>query len=94
MRTTFPYFTIDLIDGELNQDKDSFVGTINKLDTSKYISPDHYPVEDRNILTLARKVQKGETAKYISRNSPFGDLWENIVHEHTEWDARKQGIVI
>ncbi|MBK7764299.1 MAG: DEAD/DEAH box helicase family protein [Bacteroidetes bacterium] len=81
----FPYFTIDLIDGELNQDKDSFVGTINKLDTSKYISPDHYPVEDRNILTLARKVQKGETAKYISRNSPFGDLWENIVHEHTEW---------
>lgn len=81
----YPNFSIDLIEGELNLEKTAFVGNVNKLDTSKYISLDQYPFEDRDIMNMVRKVQMTETAKYIAKNSPFGDLWENIVHNQTEW---------
>jgi len=81
----FPYFSIDLVEGELTLEKTAFTGTINKLDTSKYITPEQYQQEDRDIMSMVRKVQHTETAKFIARNSPFGDLWENIVHNQTEW---------
>ncbi len=81
----YPYFAIDLIEGELNADKTAFTGTVTKLDTSKYISPDQFTLEDRDIMSMVRKVQNTETAKYIAKNSPFGDLWENIIHNQTEW---------
>lgn len=90
----FPFFSIDLVEGELNLEKTAFVGTVSKLDTSKYISPDLYAFEDRDLLNMVRKTQKLEIAKFIAKNSPFGDLWENIVHSNTEWtEENKQTLV-
>lgn len=81
----FPYFSVDLVEGELNLEKTSFVGNVSKLDTGKYISTEQYNFSDRDLINLVRKMQKSEVVKYISRNSPFGDLWENIQQDQTEW---------
>ena len=80
----YPYFTIDLVEGEMDMANQSFAGNINKLDISKYIDTDIYPVEDRELVAQVRKIQKVEVSKFIAKNSPFGDLWENITQNETE----------
>lgn len=88
--TEFPYFAIDLIEGERKEDKVTFSGAIQKVDLSKYIAPEQYHPDDRDLLALARKLQKAEISRFIARNSPFGDLWENITQEQTEWTQENQ----
>lgn len=82
--TTYPYFCIDLVEGEISLEQKSFVGQIAKLDISKYINPEIYPIEDRDLLQQVRKLQPSEISKFIAKNSPFGDLWENILHHEAD----------
>ncbi|MEO8406753.1 MAG: SNF2 helicase associated domain-containing protein, partial [Chitinophagaceae bacterium] len=77
----YPHFTIDAIIGEPNAANDGFAGKAEKPDISRYIDTDKLPEEDRQLLTLLRKVQDTEINKYISRNSPFSGIWENIIHQ-------------
>lgn len=90
---TYPYFSVDLIEGELAKDHNSFAGLVNKLDLTKYVNPENYPKEDRDILGWGRKLQKSEINKYISKNSPFGDLWENIVQSPQEWTGESKTLL-
>src|SRR5439155_22438984 len=39
---------------------------------------------DKDLLTLLRKLQETEINKYISRNSPFSGIWENIIHQEED----------
>ncbi len=82
---TFPFFAVELIEGVLNEDTIHFIGNIAIVDTQKYIVPERYPSQDRELIALTRKLQNTEIAKYISKNSPFGDIWDNIVHEELVW---------
>lgn len=82
-KTAYPFFTIDLIEGEMDEEK-NFAGTVQKLELGKYINSDGFTEEDKNLLTLARKLQDGEISKYVSRNSPFSGIWENIIHSDTD----------
>ncbi|MFL5787429.1 MAG: SNF2-related protein, partial [Flavisolibacter sp.] len=79
-KSSHPFFTIDLIDGEIDGES-NFSGPVQKLELSKYINPDIYSEEDKNLLSLVRKLQDTEINKYISRNSPFSGIWENIIHQ-------------
>ena len=78
-KTGYPFFTIDLIEGEMDEDK-NFAGTVEKLDLAKYISVDNYSDADKHLLLLVRKLQDAEVNKYVNRNSPFSGIWENIIH--------------
>src|SRR5690606_20947720 len=78
---TFPFFTIDVVQGEATDNSHSFIGRTEKLDLSKYIQTDHLCEEDRYLITLLRKLQEPEIHKYVSRNSPFSGIWENIIHQ-------------
>jgi hypothetical protein len=60
-----------------------------KLELTKYINTDRYTEEDKAVLALVRKLQEGEINKYVSRNSPFSGIWENIVH-HEEDDLPEE----
>ncbi|MBL7765732.1 MAG: DEAD/DEAH box helicase [Chitinophagaceae bacterium] len=91
--TEYPFFSIDLVHGEPEQDSNQFVGLITKVDTSKYVDPELYLPEDRELIMLTRKVQKIEIAKYIARHSPFGDLWENMIHSNTEWNPETKELL-
>lgn len=76
----YPFFTVDAIEGEMDEE-DNFAGAVEKLELGKYINVDAYAEEDKNLLTLIRKLQDSEINKYVSRNSPFSGIWENIIHQ-------------
>lgn len=84
-KKNFPRFTLDVVMGEPNDGGTGFAGTVEKIDISRYVSMDELPEKDKELLTMLRKLQDGEINKYISRNSPFSGIWENIIH-HEEDD--------
>lgn len=83
-RKNYPQFNIDVIQGEMNDTGDAFVGKAEKLDISRYVETDKLSEEDRQLLTSLRKLQEAEINKYISRNSPFSGIWENIIHQEDD----------
>lgn len=82
-KTNYPYFNIDIIEGEATEEK-GFISTVEKLELTKYINLDAHSDEIKNLVTAARKLQDTEVAKYINRNSPFAGFWENIVQADGE----------
>lgn len=89
----YPYFSLDLIEGEISTLTNQFSGNIVKLDTSKYIQPEKYVAQDRDLINHVRKVQKSEITKYIAKNSPFGDIWDNIIQTTNEWTQESKNLL-
>ncbi len=83
-KKSYPYFSIDAVIGEVDDKGTEFKGKVEKLDLSRYVNTDSLCEEDKQVLTLLRKLQDGEINKYISRNSPFSGIWENIIHQDEE----------
>ena len=83
-KKNFPYFTADVVTGEINENGDAFLGKTEKLDISRYVDTEDLCDKDKQLLTTLRKLQEGEIDKYISRNSPFSGIWENIIHQEEE----------
>jgi non-specific serine/threonine protein kinase len=79
-KKNYPQFTVDVVIGEPNDSNEAFTGTVEKLDISRYVNTENLPEGDQELLTLLRKLQESEINKYISRNSPFSGIWENIIH--------------
>jgi superfamily II DNA or RNA helicase len=80
----FPFFTIDVVQGEFDEIQDKFIGRVEKLDLSKFINTDSFSENDKMLLQQARKLQQIEINKYLNRNSPFSGFWENIIHHENE----------
>ena len=83
-KKTFPYFFIDVVHGESNDAGNGFTGKVEKIDLSKYVDTAGYNENDKQSLALLRKLQEPEINKYISRNSPFSGIWENIIQQEDE----------
>jgi non-specific serine/threonine protein kinase len=83
-KKNYPYFTIDAISGEADENADVFSSKVEKLDLSKYVEAENFNEEDRQMLNAIRKLQEPEISKYISRNSPFSGIWENIIHQEED----------
>lgn len=82
-KKAYPFFTVEAIEGEMDEE-DNFVGNVEKLELGKYINIDAYREEDKNLLSIVRKLQDTEINKYVSRNSPFSGIWENIIHHEDD----------
>jgi len=80
-KKTYPQFTVDVVVGEPNETNEKFAGTVEKVDISRYVNSDSLSDADKELLTALRKLQESEINKYISRNSPFSGIWENIIHD-------------
>ncbi|MGB3008240.1 MAG: SNF2-related protein [Chitinophagaceae bacterium] len=80
----YPQFSVDVVIGEINEGNDAFTGKVEKADISRYINTDLFPEGDKELLALLRKLQESEINKYISRNSPFSGIWENIIHQEED----------
>ena len=80
-KKTYPQFTIDVVIGEPNEEGEGFAGKVEKLDISRYVETDKLAESDKDLLSMLRKLQETEINKYISRNSPFSGIWENIIHQ-------------
>ena len=83
-KKNYPQFTVDVVIGEANDKQDGYAGKVEKPDISRYVNTDTLPENDRELLTQLRKLQESEINKYISRNSPFSGIWENIIHTEGE----------
>lgn len=78
--TLYPYFTIDAIQGEADEDNREFTGKVEKLDLAKYVNTELFSEDDKMLLQQVRKLQSSEINRYLDRNSPFSGIWENIIH--------------
>ena len=83
-QTDFPFFSIDAIQGEYDEEGEKFVGRVEKFDLSKFINMDVFTVNDRQLIQQARKLQQAEINKYLNRNSPFSGFWENIIQQDNQ----------
>jgi non-specific serine/threonine protein kinase len=75
----FPGFTIDAVVGDYNG-SDAFIGKVEKLDLTRFVSVEGMQEEDSSLLQQLRKFQPADINKYVSRNSPFSGIWENIIN--------------
>ncbi len=83
-KKNYPYFTIDAVSGEADESTTKFTGKVEKLDLTKYVEADNFSETDKQLLSSVRKLQETEISKYISRNSPFSGIWENIIHQEED----------
>ncbi|HSU28624.1 MAG TPA: SNF2-related protein [Chitinophagaceae bacterium] len=83
-KKNYPRFIVDVVAGEPNDNNDGFLGKVEKIDIGRYVNTDNLSEGDRELLALLRKLQETEINKYISRNSPFSGIWENIIHQEED----------
>jgi len=80
----YPGFNIELVCGEFDADKMEFLGKVTHVDLTKYVMTTELNADDINLLNVVRKLQRSEIDKYVSRNSPFSGIWENIIYSEEE----------
>lgn len=89
----YPYFKIEAISGEINDDENGFIDKVNKLDITKFIDTAAYDEADISLLNAIRKLQASEINKYISRNTPFnfsiGTTGEVTYDDHPSKEIRE-----
>ena len=78
--TMYPYFDVDTVQGEADDELIKYVGKVEKLDLTKFVNTELFSEEDKQLLQQVRKLQASEINKYLDRNSPFSGIWENIIH--------------
>jgi superfamily II DNA or RNA helicase len=80
----YPGFTLDVVQGDADEDNKKYIGKTEKLDLGKFVNTEVFSEDDKQLLQQVRKLQNTEINKYLDRNSPFSGIWENIIH--TEGD--------
>ncbi len=81
---TFPFFSMDVVQGEADEEAGKFLGNVEKLDLSKFINTEIFSEPDRQLVQQVRKIQPADINKYLDRNSPFSGFWENIIHDEKD----------
>ena len=81
---SYPGFTVDAVFGESNEDQTSYVGKVEKMDLTKFVSTDSFNDTDKELIPYIRKMQESEINRYLNRNSPFSGIWENIIHHEED----------
>jgi len=82
--TAYPYFQVDAVQGDADEDNKKFVGKVEKIDLAKFVNTEHFSEEDKTLLQQVRKLQTTEINKYLDRNSPFSGIWENIIQNESD----------
>ncbi len=76
----YPYFDVDAIQGETNEEQSKYLGKVEKIDLTKFVNTEVFSEDDKQLVQQVRKLQAVEINKYLDRNSPFSGIWENIIH--------------
>ncbi len=80
----YPYIQVDAIQGSVNEESTAYTGRIEKIDLSKFINTEPFDETDKMLVQQLRKFLPGEVDRYLSRNSPFSGIWENIIQQHDD----------
>ena len=76
-----PFFSLELITGERDNETGRFVGLIEKGELSSVTLSGE---REEKIIKLLKKFEATEIEKFLKRNSPFGNIWDNIIVDETE----------
>lgn len=80
----YPFTGFDLISGTPDEAGEGYQGTIEKLESGQYISPQGMMDRDKMLVTSLRKQSADELFKFIKRDAPFGEFWDSLPQEMTE----------
>jgi len=78
----YPYIQIEVIQGEPDDDFSKYISKIEKLDLNKFVNTEPFSEDDKTLFQQLRKFLPSEINKYLSRNSPFSGVWDNIIQQH------------
>ena len=79
----YPYITIEAVQAETDDDFSKYTGKIQKLDLNKFINTELFNDDDKLMVQQLRKLMNIEVNKYLSRNSPFSGIWDNVTQVHS-----------
>jgi len=91
---SYPFLAVDIVAGEAANSAEAFTGKIERLDLSRYVDSEKYVDADRVVIQQVRKLQDSEVNKYLSRNSPFSGIWENIIHSDDELPGETKSLMV
>jgi non-specific serine/threonine protein kinase len=80
----FPRFTVEGVTGDFEVEEPALKGRVEKLELGRFVPTDDLSAKDAVLLQSLRKLHVTEINKYVSRNSPFAGIWENIIHNEDE----------
>lgn len=80
----YPFIQTEGVQGEVNEERNTFTGKTEKLDLNKYINTEVFSDDDKMLVQQLRKMQPAEITRYLNRNSPFSGIWENIIQQHND----------
>ena len=83
-KTAYPFFTVDAVQGEMDEERRKYINKTELLDLTKYVAVDAYTDDDKILFQQIRKLQPAEINKYLIRNSPFSGIWDNIIQSEEE----------
>ncbi|MBS1731594.1 MAG: DEAD/DEAH box helicase [Bacteroidetes bacterium] len=79
----YPFLQIHALYGEMDED-DTFIQKPDQLDFSKFIQTNHFSDHEKKAISILRKCLPSEVSRFLTRNSPFSGIWENIIQQHDE----------
>ncbi len=83
-QTQYPYLQIEAIQGEPADDFSKYAGKVEKLDLNKFVNTEVFSEDDKILLQQLRKLMPVEVNKYLTRNSPFSGIWDNIIQQYND----------
>jgi SNF2 family DNA or RNA helicase len=87
--TDYPYFTLDVVEGEWDGMAKIYADKVATLDITKYISLDNYQENEKTIIATVRKLMPKEVHRFLARSSQYGEVWDNIISDDILLDNRK-----
>ncbi len=83
-QTQYPYIQIEAVQGEPDDDFSKYTGKVEKLDLNKFVNTEVFSEDDKMLLQQLRKLMPAEVNKYLTRNSPFSGIWDNIIQQYND----------
>lgn len=89
----YPFVNISLVSGETDEDERKFINGVERLNLQQFVDPRKYVHEDRELLPIIRKFTPQEILRYLKKNLPFGDFYDDykeVLKEVPEHDVKVQ----
>lgn len=89
----YPFVDVGLLSGITNEEEQEFINGIEVLSLQQYINAHNYRQDERELIPIARKFHPTEILKYLKKNLPFGDFYdepEEVLKEVPAEDVKEQ----
>jgi len=80
----YPYLQLEAIQGEPDDDFGKYTDRIEKIDLNKFVNTELFSEDDKMLFQQLRKLMPAEVSKYLTRNSPFSGIWDNIIQQYND----------